>query len=149
MTSFLDPLRAAKATAAYEQVGLETGVASASPHKLVLMLFDGALAAIAVARGHMTQGEIPEKGMAISKAISIISSGLHQCLDYESGGELADRLGALYDYMARRLVSANAQNSTAALDEVTGLLNEIRSAWAEIADQVEPGLANDAADIAR
>lgn len=124
----------ASPTQAYSQVGIETGIMSASPHQLVLMLFDGALAAIARARHAMSRGEIAEKGAAITKAIDILGSGLKASLDFEQGGELAARLAALYDYMGDRLFHANLKNDEAALEEVQRLLGELRSAWQEIAD---------------
>ena len=81
----------------------------------------------------MIEGNISLKGSHISRAIDLISNGLKASLDMESGGELAERLAALYDYMAQRLLWANLKNETAPLDEVLNLLNELRGAWAEIA----------------
>ena len=118
----------------YARVGLETGMHEANPHKLILMLFDGALVTVASAANHMRMAEIAEKGQAISKAIDIIANGLQASLDVETGGELAERLGALYEYMISRLLHANLQNSVAALQEVSGLLAELRGAWGEIAN---------------
>ena len=126
--------------AAYTVVGLETGVPHADPHKLVLMLFEGALVSVAAARNHMQQQNIAEKGMAVSKAIDILSNGLKASIDAKAGGELADKLGALYDYMTNRLLFANLHNNIAALDEVFGLLSEIKSAWEEIAG--DPAVAS-------
>jgi flagellar protein FliS len=123
---------ARKAVDAYAEVGVETGVAAADPHKLILMLFDGTLAAIAGARVAMGRGEIGAKGMAIGKAIAIIDGGLKASLDVNAGGELAQRLSTLYDYMLRRLLAANLRNESALLDEVSHLLNELRAAWAQI-----------------
>ncbi|HMX16138.1 MAG TPA: flagellar export chaperone FliS [Rhodocyclaceae bacterium] len=120
-------------SAAYAKVGIETGVIAADPHKLILMLFDGALLAISSATVQMRGGETPEKGKSISKAIEIIDSGLKASLDFATGGELAARLGALYDYMCARLLFANLHNNEAALREVAGLLQEIKGAWEEIA----------------
>lgn len=117
---------------AYSKISLETDVLSADPHKLTLMLFDGALLAISTATLHMQQKNIAEKGLAISQAINIITNGLKASLDLEAGGELAERLFALYDYMCTRLLYANLKNNQADLDEVTRLLNEIKSAWEEI-----------------
>ena len=119
--------------AAYAKVSVETGVNTADPHKLILMLFDGALLAISSATVQMRGGETPEKGKSISKAIEIIDSGLKASLDFATGGELAARLGALYDYMCARLLFANLHNNEAALREVAGLLQEIKGAWEEIA----------------
>lgn len=121
------------AAQAYQQVGLETGVVAASPHKLVIMLYDGALLAIANASKYMAEGQIANKGNAISRAINIIDTGLKACLDMDKGGELAANLHALYDYMIRRLLEGNLNNEAAALDEVATLLREIRSAWEQIA----------------
>lgn len=117
---------------AYANVNVETSVAEASPHGLVLLLFDGAIQACHSAKLHMEQKEIPEKGMAISKAINIVTNGLKASLDREAGGELAERLAALYDYMVQRLLFANLKNEPAALSEVVTLLSELREAWAQI-----------------
>ena len=126
--------------AAYAAVSLETGVPTADPHRLVLMLFEGALVSVAAARNHMQQKNIAEKGMAISKAINIISNGLKASIDFKTGGELADKLGALYDYMTNRLLVANVHNNIAVLDEVFRLLSEIKAGWEEIAN--DPAVAS-------
>lgn len=118
--------------AAYTSVGIETSVPTADPHKLILLLFEGAKIAISAARLQMAEGQIAEKGSSISKAIDIITNGLKASLDYEAGGDLSEKLGALYDYMAQRLLWANLKNDDAALDEVMRLLNELHSAWAQI-----------------
>ena len=123
--------------AAYTAVGIETSVPTADPHKLILLLFEGAEIAISTAKLHMTQGNIAEKGQSTSKAIDIITNGLKASLNYEEGGDLSSKLGALYDYMAQRLLWANMKNDPAALDEVTRLLNELHSAWAQIAPDSE------------
>ncbi|AMR81954.1 flagellar export chaperone FliS [Cupriavidus nantongensis] len=122
---------------AYAQVGVETGAMSASPHRLIVMLFDGARAAIAKARFHMEAGDIPAKGNAISKAIDIIVNGLNAVLDHDAGGEIAADLEALYDYMVRRLMQANLHNDTGLLTEVDGLLGNLASAWAQIGEPLQ------------
>jgi flagellar protein FliS len=122
---------------AYANVDLETGIASASPHKLIVMLYDGALVALRTARANMAAGNIPAKGIAISKAITIIDNGLRVSLDKEAGGIIAENLDALYDYMGRRLFQANLQNDVAIVDEVHGLLADLREAWAAIGDKVQ------------
>lgn len=122
--------------AAYARLGTETSIESASPHKLILMLYDGALLALRTASVAMESKDIPGKGKAISKAIDIITNGLKVSLDLNAGGELAERLDALYEYMSDRLLYANLHNNQAALDEVAGLLASLREAWQGIADQV-------------
>lgn len=122
---------------AYANVGLETGIASASPHKLIVMLYDGALAALLGAKANIAAGNIAAKGSAISKAISIIDNGLRASLDKDAGGEIAANLDALYDYMSRRLLHANLKNDVGVIEEVHGLLADLRGAWVQIGDKVQ------------
>lgn len=124
-----------KGVQAYAKVSLDTGIAAADPHRLILMLFEGARVAIVNARAGMQRGDIPAKGVSISKAISIIDEGLKASLDLKAGGPLADQLSGLYEYMVRRLFFANAENSVEALDEVSRLLGELHEAWKAIAPQ--------------
>jgi flagellar protein FliS len=121
-----------KAVDVYAQVGVETGVAAADPHKLILMLFDGTHAALCAAKTAIGRNDIPAKTTAISKAIAIIDGGLKASLDINAGGVLAERLAGLYDYMLNRLLAANLRNDTELLDEVNRLLDELRGAWAQI-----------------
>ena len=132
-------------TKAYAKVGIETGVEAASPARLIVMLYDGALLAIATAEGHMKEGRVPEKGKAVSHAIRIVSEGLRASLDFQAGSDLSEKLDALYDYMEHRLMQANLQNEPAILREVAGLLRELKGAWEEIADDSAAVAKNKAA----
>ncbi|MCE3112644.1 flagellar export chaperone FliS [Yersinia enterocolitica] len=123
---------------AYATVGLESGVMNASPHQLIVMLFDGAQSALVRARILMNQGDIPAKGAALSKAINIINNGLSAGLNMEKGGELAENLSALYDYMSRRLLHANLHNDEQAITEVLALLENIADAWRQIGPNYQP-----------
>lgn len=123
---------ARRAIDSYNQVGLETGVQAADPHKLILMLFEGALLALADGKRHMQQRQIAAKGQSLSKAIMIIENGLKASLDVKAGGELGERLAALYDYMCDRLLRANLHNRPELIDEVSRLLSELRGAWEQI-----------------
>ena len=133
------------AVKAYAKVGVESGVIAADPHKLILMLFQGALLSIASAKHQMIRNEIAAKGKSISQAISIIDDGLKASLDKKVGGELAQNLASLYDYMVTRLLAANLKNDVTILAEVSALLTEIMGAW----EQIRPGakLANAAEQL--
>lgn len=120
---------------AYSKVGIGTSVASANPHQLIVLLFEGARQAVVVARASLESGDVAKKGSAITKAIDIILNGLRASLNLEEGGNLAQNLYALYDYMARRLLHANLHNDKAALNEVLDLLSEIHGAWVAIGNQ--------------
>lgn len=124
---------------AYARIGLETGVVAANPHKLILMLFEGARIALSSALIHMKNGEITGKGQAISKAITIITSGLQTSLDVKAGGELAQQLNALYEYMSRRLLLANLHGKPEYIEEVARLLGELSEAWEAIGSSTLPG----------
>ena len=118
---------------AYAKVGVETGVLAASPHRLIVMLFEGAETALRVALAQMAARDIPGKGRSISKAINIIDNGLRASLDTKSGGEIASNLEALYEYMNTRLLQANLNNSADMVQEVLKLLGELKGAWESIA----------------
>lgn len=124
---------------AYAQVGLESAVMSASPHQLIVLLFNGARSALVRARILMQQGDIQGKGMALSKAIDIITNGLKTGLDREKGGELAENLSALYDYMTQRLMIANLHNDVKVIEEVEMLLQNIADAWCQIEPDHQSG----------
>jgi flagellar secretion chaperone FliS len=123
----------ASAARAYADVGLETGVTAANPHRLIVMLYDGAIEAIGDARTHIANGAQALKGAAISRAIGIIEQGLRTSLDLDRGASIAHQLDELYDYMARRLLVGSLRNDAAALAEVAALLTDLRSAWHTIA----------------
>ena len=120
--------------AAYSSAQAHGGVAAADPHRLIVMLMDGALERISTARGCMTRGETSEKARLINRAVSIIGE-LRNSLDQKAGGQLAVNLGELYDYMGRRLLKATAENRVELLDEVSKLLQDIRTAWVAIPNE--------------
>ena len=114
----------------YQQMSAHTAVMDADPHRLIQLLFEGALTKIAKAKGHIDRSEIEARNEAINSAIRIVG-GLQESLDMDAG-EIAQNLDNLYDYMIRRLFEANSKNSFVMLDEVAKLLIEIKSAWDEI-----------------
>lgn len=119
---------------AYAKVGVETGVSAASPHRLIVMLFEGAMVAVSTALQCMKAGNIPGKGQSISKAIMIIDGGLRASLDKKQGGEIAMNLDSLYEYMSNRLLVANLKNQPEVLEEVYRLLKDLSEAWDAIGD---------------
>jgi flagellar protein FliS len=118
----------------YSSVKVQSGVESASPHRLIQMLFEGALERIAQAKGAMQQKQYARKGELLGKAINIVG-GLQGSLNDREGGELAANLDSLYDYIVRRLTQANYENNLDYLDECGRLLGELKAAWDAIAPQ--------------
>ena len=117
---------------AYRQLGVETAMADATPHKLIAMLFDGADEHIRKSSSAMARADHATKGESLTRAIRILDEGLRASID-DRGGELAANLRDLYTYMIGRLLAASARNDSKPLDEVLELLHKISSAWAQIA----------------
>jgi flagellar protein FliS len=118
----------------YAQIGNHSRVESASPHRLIQLLFEGALESLAVAQGAMDRGDIESRGAAITKALNILS-GLRDSLNPAAGSSLPYDLDRLYEYMQRRLLEAHAQNQAEGLSEVADLLRTVKSGWDGIAEQ--------------
>lgn len=116
----------------YQNVNTQAQAVDASPHRLIQMLMEGGLTRLAQARGATEREQFAMKGELIGKAIGIIG-GLRAGLNLEQGGELAENLDNLYDYMTRRLLEANLKNSVEPLDEVAGLLRNVKTGWDAIA----------------
>jgi len=128
----------------YKKVDLHSQVDGASPHRLIQMLMEGALQKLYASRSFMEQGELGPKAENISWAISIID-GMRISLDKDQGGEIAQNLDDLYDYVVRRLIDANLKNDTGIVDEVVELLKQIKEAWDAIAGTERPKTGQPAA----
>jgi len=107
---------------------VETRILSATPMELVRLLYQGCVLAVRDARHHLAEGRIAERSRAITQACEILME-LNSALDHQRGGEIAGRLAQLYDYMLRRLLQANSEQSEAPLAEVLGLLGTLGEAW--------------------
>ncbi|HIF9207771.1 TPA: flagellar export chaperone FliS [Photobacterium damselae] len=116
---------------AYKKVSVNAQLASASPHRIIQMLYAGAIERLIQGKAAMEQGHIAMKCERLSKALDIIMS-LRDCLSMEDGGDVANNLDSLYDYMIRQVSTANAENQPEPIDEVITMLREIKSAWDQI-----------------
>ena len=120
----------------YQQIGTTSTVGESSPHRLIQMMMEHALARINFARCHMERNEVERKGIAIGDAISVIN-GLQVSLNHKANKRMSENFDALYAYMMRRLLQANLDNDLKILDEVSGLMRELKEAWDAIADDPE------------
>lgn len=120
----------------YRQIGTTNTVGESSPHRLIQMMMEHALSRINFARGHMERQEVERKGKAIGDAISVIS-GLQVSLNHKANKRMSENFDALYAYMMRRLLQANLDDDLSILDEVYGLMHELKEAWDAIADDPE------------
>ena len=121
---------------AYQKTEVYSGTLYADPHSLITQMFDGVLTRIAQAKGAIGRGDVGAKAELISKAVLIVG-GLEGCVDHQRGGELAENLSRLYQYMSLTLTEANIHNDIAKLNEVSALLLEIKSAWVQIPEQAQ------------
>lgn len=120
----------------YQRIGTTNTVGESSPHRLIQMMMEHALSRINFARGHMERNEVDRKGAAIGDAISVIN-GLQVSLNHKANERMSENFDALYAYMMRRLLQANLDDDVKILDEVSGLMRELKEAWDAIADDPE------------
>lgn len=119
------------ALASYSKVNYGANVEIASPHRLIDMLFEGALERIIQAKGAMQYGNVELKGKKINDAVRIVG-GLRENLNKEAGGDIAENLDALYVYIQSIMAKAHLNNDAKLLDEAGNLLGELRLAWKQI-----------------
>ncbi|ABI71030.1 flagellar export chaperone FliS [Shewanella frigidimarina] len=112
----------------YRKVSLESEIAVASPHRIIQMMFEGALQRIAQAKYAIQQKNPAQKGENIGKAVSIIA-GLSGSLNMDAGADVSANLDSLYEYMLRRLSEANVANDIEMLEEVSALVRTIKEGW--------------------
>ena len=118
-----------RALGKYTRLEVETGVSAASPQQLIVLLYEGAITTLRSAKAPLARADASTRGAMISKAIAIIDEGLRPAVDPLAGGDIAQSLLALYEYMINRLLLANLKSDEASLDEVITLLSELKIAW--------------------
>ena len=121
------------AAASYKQVKNHSAVDSASPHKLIEMLFDGAVERVTQAKVAMQHKNMALKGNKINGAINIIN-GLRESLNHDEhdASDIAANLDGLYEYITRILSRAHITNDENLLNEAMTLLSELGEAWKQI-----------------
>jgi flagellar protein FliS len=131
--------------AAYQSVSVHGAMAGADPHRLVLMLMDGIMDRMAIARGCIERGDIARKAKLLHSCVTLLTE-LRGSLNIAQGGALARNLSELYEYMMRQLLRANAEGNVECIKEVSSLLGEVRGAWQAIGPEVhQAGAAGGAA----
>ncbi|MCG3721572.1 flagellar export chaperone FliS [Vibrio cincinnatiensis] len=116
---------------AYKKVSVDSQLTAASPHKIVQMLMAGAIERLIQGKAAMQQGNIPVKGERLGKALDIIIS-LRSSLSMKEGGEIAQNLDMLYEFMITQISTANHKNDPQPIDDVIDIIREIKSAWDQI-----------------
>lgn len=124
-----------RAASVYKRVNVETGIESASPHQLVVMLFDALHQYLLTAQGAMERGDVALKCQKMGAAIRVLDEGLRGALNMEHGGDIARNLDAVYEYCVNRLTVANLKNDSQAITEVMNIIAPIASGWKQMNGQ--------------
>jgi len=122
----------------YKTVDVRSAVESASPHQLITMLLDGALTSLASAKGDIVRKNIESRTKHLNKATSIIMA-LVDYLDLEKGGEIAENLARVYDYVVRGIIEANRDQNADKLQELINLMLEIKQGWVAMPLDIRKG----------
>lgn len=120
------------AKGAYAAASLESQIAGATPHQLIVLLFDGAINAMRRADIYFQAGNVARRGEMISRAINIIDNGLRAGLNHDVGGSIPADLERLYEYVSRQLLEANLQRSGEQLPQLIALMVEMAETWKAI-----------------
>ena len=124
-------MNAIAALAQYGQIKNEAQTSYASPHQLMLMLFDGAIEAMSMTVGAIQNKNFELRSKQNTRSITIIN-GMRDCLDMEAGGDLANNLYSLYQYMAQELFKASFKNDADTIQNIQSMLKDIRESWEKI-----------------
>ena len=124
-------MNAIAALAQYGQIKNDAQTTYASPHQLMLMLFDGAIEAMSMTIGAIQHNKFELRSKQSTRSISIIN-GMRECLDMEAGGDLANNLYSLYSYMAKELFKASFKNDADTVQNIQTMLKDIRESWEKI-----------------
>jgi flagellar protein FliS len=122
-----------KGIQAYKKDSLKSDLAGADPHRIIQLLMQGALERLALAKGCIERRDLEGKANVLTRAIEIINA-LKDSLDRSYNPELADNLDSLYDYMTFRITEASSKLDNSIIDEVMGLLLQIKGAWDQISE---------------
>jgi flagellar protein FliS len=125
-----------RGAAAYQKVGTQSGAEFATPHRLIQMLLEGALEKMVIAKSYMERDDIAGKSENINWAIRIIG-GLQASIDKDKGGEIAETLASLYNYIVTLLCDANIENNVSKIDEAISIINNIKDGWDGISDEAD------------
>ena len=110
----------------------KTNITTSDPLRLIIMCYEGIIDCLKLAKEKIKEKDYEKKAKAIINVQDIINELLCS-LDFERGGEIATNLSSLYNYMLRRIIHGDVNRDMSAIDEVIGMLNELLSAWRELA----------------
>lgn len=122
-----------KGIQAYRKDSIKSDLASADPHRIIQLLMQGALEKLALGKGCIERSDWEGKSASLTRAVEIINA-LRDALDRDVNPELVDNLESLYEYMTVRITEASATKDISIIDQVMGLLLQIKGAW----DQISP-----------
>ena len=122
---------ATKAAATYKSIGVESIVSAANPHELISLLFTDISLNLSMWEYHLENNNIPERAECVNKTIKVLT-GLQACLDFKTGGELANNLDELYGYCIKLIFKGNATQNINLIKEAGAVVKGLQEAWDSI-----------------
>lgn len=116
---------------AYKKVDIESSIMSSEPHQIILMMFDGAIQSLAVAKGAIERKDFELKSQSVTKFINIVSA-LRNSLDFDAEPVVSKRFDDLYVYCLDVINDINLSMDASRTDEIIELLKPLRNAWSEM-----------------
>jgi len=111
---------------------VQSAISTQQRGKLVVMLYDGAIKFLKIAKQRLEEGDFASKGIYIGKAQDIVAE-LNNSLNMDAAPQIASDLRALYDFVYRHLNTANIERDPAKIDDCINILDELRGAWEQVA----------------
>jgi flagellar protein FliS len=119
---------------AYQSVNVASTLATADPHQIITMMYNGLLESLAQAKGAIERRDLESKSKLMVKSTSILQA-LQGALDSDSEPEISKNFNELYGYCIDKINDANITLDTSSIDQVINFLMPIRDAWQQMPEE--------------
>jgi flagellar protein FliS len=120
-----------KSALAYAANSIETGVVAANSSQLIVLVYERLFDHLKIGKKVLESGRYGIE--SFTKAHDLIQQGLVACIDYKEGGDIAQSLGAIYEWALREIINARVAKSPEKVQEILDVLTPLYEAWISLA----------------